>query len=72
MQPGDDAMKQLNFNRLQTRYSGQFIALWRGKVIASAATNAALLKKVRPVFPTKRIELMWVPPKGIACLLNSH
>ncbi len=68
MQAGYDAMKPLNLRLLQTRYSRRFIALWRGKVIASATTNAALLKKVRPAMRSKKIELMFVPPKGMACV----
>ena len=68
MQVESDAIKQPNIRRLQARYSRRFIALWRGKVIASATTNAALLKKVRPAFRTKQIELMFVPPKGMMCV----
>lgn len=62
-----DTMNPLDFARLRARYGGRYIALWRGKVIASAATNAALLKKIRPVMMTKRLTLMCVPPKGMAC-----
>ena len=68
MHAGTGEMNPPNIKRLQVRYSGRFIALWRGRVIASATTNAALLKKIRPVFPTKQIELMFVPHKGMMCV----
>lgn len=61
-------MKSTNIRRLQGRYSGRFVALWRGQVIASAATNAALLKKIMPKLATKRLELLFVPPRGMVCV----
>ena len=68
MQPGAGKMNPPDIKRLQIRYSGKYIALWRGRVIASAANHAALIKKIHPVLPTKRLELMLVPPKGMMCV----
>jgi hypothetical protein len=61
-------MKEPSLQQLRIRYGGRFIALWRGKVIASATTHAALLKKVHPAIITKRLTLMFVPPKGMMCV----
>ncbi len=61
-------MKQLHLSQLQQRYGGHFIALWKGKVIASALTNAALMKKVLPLLHQRRLEFLFVPPKGMMCV----
>jgi hypothetical protein len=61
-------MKEPSLQQLRNRYGGRFIAMWRGKVIASAATHSALLKKAHPAIITKRLTLMFVPPKGMMCV----
>jgi hypothetical protein len=61
-------MTPMNIRRLQTRYSGRFVALRKGAVIASAKTHAALVKKILPTIRTQRLELLFVPPKGLVCV----
>lgn len=60
-------MKLLNLSYLRSRYGGHYVALWKGRVVASARTHRALLKKILPLYRTRPLELMFVPPKGMFC-----
>ncbi len=39
-------MKTQSYSQLQKRYGGQFVASYRGRVIATAKTSKALFKKI--------------------------
>ena len=54
--------------RLRNRYGGRYVALFKGRVVASARSHPMFVKKILPVMRTKRLELMFVPPKGVMCV----
>ena len=58
-------MRTMNLERLRNRYGGQYVALFRGRVVKSARSHSMFVKKILPVMRTKRLELMFVPPKGV-------
>lgn len=50
-------------------YGGQYVALWRDKVIASAQTSLALQRKLdRMKLGRKVIDFMQVPSPDIVCV----
>jgi len=61
-------MKDINLTYLRRRYGGHYVALWKGRVVAASRSNASLLKKILPMYRTRRVALMFVPPKGMACV----
>ena len=61
-------MKELSFTEMRQRYGGKYVALLKGRVIASSRSNAVLMKKILPLYRTRRVELMFVPPKGMYCV----
>ncbi len=40
-------MKPLSYTQLQDKYSGKFVATYKGKVIASAKTSKKLFEKIK-------------------------
>jgi len=60
-------MKRFDLNYLRSRYGGHYVALWKGRVVACSRSNAALMKKILPMYRTRPLELMFVPPKGVFC-----
>jgi len=61
-------MREMNLNQLRNRYGGRYVAFFKGRVIVSARSHRMFVKKILPVMRTKRLALMFVPPKGVMCV----
>lgn len=61
-------MKMSSYTRLQDKYSGKFVAVYKGKVIASARTSKKLFEKVVDKLGDKDLLILHVAPKEGACV----
>lgn len=61
-------MKPLSYTQLQDKYSGKFIATYKGKVIASATTSKKLFKKIEDKLGDKDLLIQHIDPKEAVCV----
>ena len=61
-------MESMDMQRLRARYGGRYVALFKGRVVTSARSHVMFMKKVFPLIRTKRLLLLFVPPKGVMCV----
>lgn len=61
-------MKPLSYTQLQDRYGGQFVATYKGRVIASAPTSKRLFEKVRDRLGDKDLLIHHVDSKEAVCV----
>lgn len=63
-----DAMKTTAYAKLQEKYGGQFVALYRGRVIAKAKTSKRLFAQIAPKLGDPRLSIQRVEPKDAVCV----
>jgi len=61
-------MKPLSYTHLQDKYSGKFVATYKGKVIASAKTSKKLFEKIKDKLGDKNLLIHHVDPKEAVCV----
>lgn len=65
---GDTNMKPLSYTQLQDKYSGKFVATYKGEVIASAKTSKKLFEKIKDKLGDKNLLIHHVDPKEAVCV----
>lgn len=66
-------MKSLSYTQLQNKYTGKFIALYKGRVIAFADTSKKLFEKIRGKLGDKNLLIQHIDPKEAVCVYQfSH
>ena len=61
-------MKTTSYAKLQEKYGGQFVALYKGKVIAKSKTSKGLFAKVAPKLGDPHLLIQRVNPKDAFCV----
>jgi len=61
-------MKATSYIKLQVKYGGQFIALYKGKVIAKSKTSKGLFKKIAPKLGDPHLLIQHIDPKDAVCV----
>ena len=56
-------MKPLSYTQLQNKYGGEFVATYKGKVIAHAQNSKELFEKVKDKLGNKDLFVRHVDPK---------
>ena len=62
------AMKPQSYPQLQKRYGGQFVASYRGRVIATAKTSKALFKKISDYLGDPALFIQYIAPQSAVCI----
>ena len=61
-------MKNISYIKLQEKYGGQFVALYKGRVIAKSKTSKELFKKVAPKLGDPHLLIQRINPKDAFCV----
>lgn len=61
-------MKPKTYTQLQKRYGGQFVASYRGRVIAAARTSKALFGKIADHLGDPALLVQYVAPQSAVCI----
>jgi len=65
---GDIKMQPFSYIQLQDKYSGKFVATYKGKIIASAKTSKQLFEKVEDKLGNKNLLIHHIDPKEAVCV----
>lgn len=61
-------MKSQSYTQLQKRYSGKFIATYRGRVIASAKSSKVLFEKITRYVGDTALFVQYIAPQSAVCI----
>lgn len=61
-------MKSFSYTQLQKKYGGKFVAIYKGKIIASAENSKKLFEKVKDKLGNKGLLIRHIDPKEAVCV----
>ena len=61
-------MKTISYVKLQEKYGGQFVALYKGKVIAKSKTLKGLVTKITPKLGDPHLVIQRIERKDAVCV----
>ena len=61
-------MKTTSYIKLQEKYGGQFVALYKGKVIAKSKTSKGLFAKIVPRLGDPHLVIQRIERKDAVCV----
>ena len=61
-------MKTISYVKLQKKYGGQFVALYKGKVVAKSKTSKGLFAKIVPKLGDPHLLIQHIDPKDAVCV----
>ena len=61
-------MKANTYTQLQKRYGGQFVATYKGRVIAAAKSSKELFKKISRYVGDTALLVQYVAPQSAVCI----
>ena len=63
-------MKSLTYIQLQNKYSGEFVAIYKEKVVAHAKTSKLLFQKIKEKIGDKNLFIRHIDPKEAVCVYD--
>ena len=61
-------MKTISYAKLQEKYGGQFVALYKGRVIAKSRTSKRLFERIAAKLGDPHLLIQHIDPKDAVCV----